>query len=484
MFTKILIMNLTNIIKYFFRFILLQAILTVLTIWYFDNFLIGSYLEGYDIILANLLEDRSRFYNFIPYDFVKIDFYLAFLILSFLIILYSTNFYSYVNELSLTYNKGLFDEFIPIYFIWTASFLSFFQVFRFTIVSRSYLALFSFIVPLILVIFRNTEFLSRILGRNPSKESYISFNLDQNSIANELRILKFRRSLINYELEYSEEKIKQNIENVNKINEINLIVLYLKNTTSFSQEFEHYLVNLNKKILILTPLSFEFSSKLLFRKSSVSNINIFYLNNDIQYGAKYIIKRSLDILITILISPLLIFLIILTTMFIQFKDGFPLIIKQKRIGLHGQEFSMFKLRTMRNLSHEQREDLKYLNKRNGPLFKIENDPRLIPGVNYLRKFSLDEIPQFINVLKGEMSLVGPRPLFPEDNQYFDEHYLRRLNVLPGITGLLQINERNTSDFETWYKYDLEYIENWSIWLDILIILKTPLSLIRSKTTGQ
>ena len=116
--------------------------------------------------------------------------------------------------------------------------------------------------------------------------------------------------------------------------------------------------------------------------------------------------------------------------------------------------------------------------------KIENDPRLIPGVSYLRKFSLDEIPQFINVLKGEMSIVGPRPLFPEDNLYFDEHYLRRLNVLPGITGLLQINERNTSDFETWYKYDLEYIENWSIWLDILIILKTPLSLIRSKTTGQ
>ena len=171
-------------------------------------------------------------------------------------------------------------------------------------------------------------------------------------------------------------------------------------------------------------------------------------------------------------------------MFIQFKDGFPLIIKQKRIGLHGQEFSMFKLRTMRNLSHEKREELKDLNKKSGPLFKIENDPRLIPGVNFLRKFSLDELPQFINVLKGEMSLVGPRPLFPEDNQYFDEHYLRRLNVLPGITGLLQINERNTSDFETWYKYDLEYIENWSIWLDILIILKTPLSLIRSKTTGQ
>ena len=79
-----------------------------------------------------------------------------------------------------------------------------------------------------------------------------------------------------------------------------------------------------------------------------------------------------------------------------------------------------------------------------------------------------------------MSIVGPRPLFPEDNYYFDEHYLRRLNVLPGITGLLQINERNTSDFETWFKYDLEYIENWNLMLDIKIILKTPFFLFKSK----
>ena len=83
-----------------------------------------------------------------------------------------------------------------------------------------------------------------------------------------------------------------------------------------------------------------------------------------------------------------------------------------------------------------------------------------------------------------MSIVGPRPLFPEDNKYFDENYMRRLNVLPGITGLLQINERNTSDFETWFKYDLEYIENWNLILDLKIILKTPLSLFKSKVSGK
>ena len=83
-----------------------------------------------------------------------------------------------------------------------------------------------------------------------------------------------------------------------------------------------------------------------------------------------------------------------------------------------------------------------------------------------------------------MSIVGPRPLFPEDNIYFDQHYLRRLNVMPGITGLLQINDRNTDDFETWFKYDLEYIEKWNLLLDIKIILKTPFTIFRSKISGK
>ena len=113
----------------------------------------------------------------------------------------------------------------------------------------------------------------------------------------------------------------------------------------------------------------------------------------------------------------------------------------------------------------------------------EDDPRIITGAHFLRNYSLDELPQFYNVLKGEMSMVGPRPLFDEDTKYFDQNYMRRLNVLPGITGLLQINERNASEFSTWYKYDLEYIENWSLYLDLKIILKTPFSLFSSKAKG-
>jgi len=113
----------------------------------------------------------------------------------------------------------------------------------------------------------------------------------------------------------------------------------------------------------------------------------------------------------------------------------------------------------------------------------KDDKRLLKIGKILRRYSIDEIPQFINVLKGDMSIVGPRPLFDDDTKYFDTKYMRRLNVLPGITGLLQINERNTKDFATWYKYDIEYIENWSLYLDLKIILKTPFSMFSKKIQG-
>jgi lipopolysaccharide/colanic/teichoic acid biosynthesis glycosyltransferase len=107
----------------------------------------------------------------------------------------------------------------------------------------------------------------------------------------------------------------------------------------------------------------------------------------------------------------------------------------------------------------------------------------LEGANFIRNYSLDELPQFFNVLKGDMSIVGPRPLFDDDTSTFDTKYMRRLNVLPGITGLLQINDRNTDEFETWYKYDLLYIEQWSLALDLKIILLTPKALFTSKNKG-
>ena len=472
-------------LKYFFRFIFLQIFLSSFTIFYFDKFLIGNYTDGFNIIVRNLLEDRDRFYPFVTNNFIKIDIFLITFVFLFLIALYASKFYSIVNELSFTVDKGLFDEFVPIFLLWSASLLSFIQIFRFTAVSRGYLLLLTIIIPLFLVLFRNSEFISRLLGRNVTEENYISFNLEEDSVFNELRLLKFRSRLENYKSENIEDfkLIEKRIEETNKKEKINLVVLNLNEVENLDETFEKYLLNLNKKVLLITSKNLSFNLKFYFRTTNLNNKYLYYINNDVQYGSRYILKRVIDLTVSILclliFSPILIF----TYLFILLKDGGPILYKQTRVGLHGNNFQMFKFRTMKKNSHEQRDELEEVNKKSGPLFKIENDPRLIHGIGFIRKFSIDEIPQFLNVLKGEMSVVGPRPLFPEDNKYFDQHYIRRLNVLPGITGLLQINERNTDDFDVWYKYDIEYIDNWSIYLDFKIMINTPRAIFKSKTKG-
>ena len=238
-----------------------------------------------------------------------------------------------------------------------------------------------------------------------------------------------------------------------------------------------------KKILLISKENIIFNSYFISRIDEVSGYQLTFFNNDIQYGAKYILKRILDILLSLfglfIFSPVMLFL----SIYIVLIDGFPFYVVQKRVGLHGEIFNMYKFRSMKKNSHELRDDLDSLNQSDGPLFKIENDPRILRGLNFVRKYSLDELLQFINVLKGDMSIVGPRPLFDDDTQLFDTNYMRRLNVLPGITGLLQINERNTSEFEIWYKYDMEYIENWSLYLDLKIILLTPFSIFSKKIKG-
>ena len=471
-------------IKYFLRFTFLQAFLTYLTIFYFDTFLIGNYRDGFLIISRNLLEDRDRFYSFISNEFVKIDIYLAIFIFIFLILLYSSKFYSIVNELTFTIDKNLFDEYLSIYLIWSASFLSFLQIFRFTAVSRGYLFLYTLIVPLVLVLFRNTEALSSVLGRNVTNENYITFNFDKDSLLGELRLLKFRNCLDSFVVDnLNFEVIQENIEKVNKNSQLNLVVINLKDIKNIDLKFEKYLLNLNKKILLISDESITFQSKFLGRFEKITNKNLTYINNDIQVGSQYILKRIFDITISIFGLIILSPIILATTIYLLIKDGRPIIIKQTRVGMHGKKFNMYKFRTMKVDAHQERNLLNEMNKKTGPLFKLENDPRIIVGAEKIRKFSIDEIPQFLNVLKGEMSIVGPRPLFPEDSDFYNSHYIRRLNVLPGITGLLQINERNTDDFDVWFKYDLEYVENWNLYLDLTIVLKTPSSLFRNKTKG-
>ena len=474
-----------NILKQIIRFITVQSTLTVITILYFDNFLIGDYLDGFVIILENLLEDKDRFYPFINSDFVKLDFYIALYVFIFMILLQSSNFYNYSNDFEFKKSRSYLDEYINIFLLWTSSFMIFIVLFRFTILSRGYLILFNLIIPLILLLLRNTEFLSTALGRSAFSEKFISINLHSESLIYKIRLLTLRSEVakLNKGSSLSSAEIKTFIDEQILNENVNLIVLKITEQVKLSKDLEEYLLSTNKKILIVSDQKLDFYNKFLYKLVEVESKYLVYLNNDIQYGSRYLVKRLIDIVFSFVILLLTIPFIFFITLFILISDGFPPIIKQERIGLHGKKFSMYKFRTMRVDSHKEREFLKKLNEHDGPLFKIEDDPRFIKGARLIRKFSLDELPQIINIFKGEMSLVGPRPLFAEDNAHFDEIYIRRLNVLPGLTGLLQINERNTADFEIWHKYDMQYMENWSIYNDLKIILKTPLAIFKSRNSG-
>ena len=478
-------MSFIKLFKYSLRFLVLQTIVTSFTIYYFNNFLIGDYYDGYLIIRDNLLEDRDRFYPFLSNDYIKSDIYLAAFVFIFLMLLYSSKFYTYVNELTFSLDRKFIDEYVSLYLLWTTSFFLFIYFFRFTILSRGYLLLFTLIIPIILMLFRNSELISSLLGRSVTREKYITFNLEENSIFRNLRIMTFRKCIGEYDLEKLDNtsKIIQIIDKINKSNEVNLIVFNLDKLKKIPLDLENYLLDINKKVLLISKNEVTFSKIFIHRTEHLNNYFFTYFNNDIQYGSKYIIKRFMDIVISILgivlLSPLFLYL----SIFIFIKDGRQIFLKQQRVGLHGKKFLMYKFRTMKKDSHDLRNELQEYNKGKGPLFKIVNDPRILEGANFIRDFSLDELPQFFNVLKGDMSIVGPRPLFDDDTSTFDTKYMRRLNVLPGITGLLQINDRNTDEFETWYKYDLLYIEQWTLALDLKIMLLTPKALFISKNKG-
>jgi lipopolysaccharide/colanic/teichoic acid biosynthesis glycosyltransferase len=438
------------------------------------------------LIYLNLVEDRERFYNFVPVSWITIDGLIFLLVFIFLIILYSTKFYTYVNELDFSYENRYLNDYFMLYLLWNSFIFSSLYVFRVTGLSRSNLVLFSFIVPALLIFFRNSEIISSLLGRSVSSENYISFNLDDASNYKNLRILAFRNEKLSLKSDEKviAKKIIKEVDKLNKSTDISLVVIRLMKLKKLDPELEEYLVKLNKKVLLISDNKLKFNTNFIFRLLEVSSQKIYYFNNDIQYGAQYILKRIFDIIISIFLLILFLPLLIFSAFLIFKHDSSPVLIKQNRIGLHGKKFEMYKFRTMYKNAHKERDQLKSGSNKNSPLFKLSEDPRIITGLGPLRKYSIDELPQLINVIKGDMSLVGPRPLFEEDTELFNKNYMRRLNVLPGMTGLLQINDRNTDDFEVWYKYDLEYIENWNLRLDVEILLRTVTAVFNRKNSGK
>ena len=187
-----------------------------------------------------------------------------------------------------------------------------------------------------------------------------------------------------------------------------------------------------------------------------------------------VLKQLMDLAGSLLVLMVGWWLFVGIALLIKFTSPGPVLFRQKRSGINGQPFTIYKFRTMVTNAEQLQHELAAMNEMTGPVFKVTNDPRITPIGKFLRKYSLDELPQFFNVLRGEMSLVGPRPLpVDEVKRFYDLAHRRRLSVKPGITCLWQISGRsNVSDFKDWVRLDLEYIDNWSLWLDIKILLRT------------
>ena len=156
----------------------------------------------------------------------------------------------------------------------------------------------------------------------------------------------------------------------------------------------------------------------------------------------------------------------------------PILFRQVRAGRHGRKFTMYKFRSMVTDAEELRAKLEHLNEMDGPVFKIKHDPRITRVGRFIRATSVDELPQLFNIFLGDMSLVGPRPPLPSEVAQYEPRQRRRLSVKPGLTGLWQVSGRNQVDFDQWMQLDLEYIDNWSLWLDLKIIFRTVPAVLR------
>jgi exopolysaccharide biosynthesis polyprenyl glycosylphosphotransferase len=183
-------------------------------------------------------------------------------------------------------------------------------------------------------------------------------------------------------------------------------------------------------------------------------------------------KRALDIGVSAFLLLVLSPLFALLAMFVKLNSSGGALFRQERVGLHGRVFRLVKFRSMCDGAEEQLDDLRPLNVIRGQAFKVDCDPRITAVGRFLRRTSLDELPQLWNVLRGQMSLVGPRPPLPCEVANYDVWHRRRLSMKPGVTGLWQIGGRSEAEFDTWVEKDLEYIDRWSLWLDLKIIART------------
>lgn len=196
-----------------------------------------------------------------------------------------------------------------------------------------------------------------------------------------------------------------------------------------------------------------------------------------------VLKRLIDILGALVAIVVFIPISIIIAVKIKKEDGGPIFYTQERVGKDGKLFPMWKFRSMVVGAHSLKTDIADLNETDGPIFKIKDDPRVTNVGKFLRTHSLDEIPQFVNVLQGTMSLVGPRPALPEEVEEYSEKALKRLTVKPGLTGLWQVSGRSNVSYEMMIDLDLIYVHQATIWMDIKILIITVVQMFLPGKSG-
>ncbi len=202
------------------------------------------------------------------------------------------------------------------------------------------------------------------------------------------------------------------------------------------------------------------------------------------HGWPVVVKRTLDFCLSYVLLVLLSPLFVVVGLLIKVTSQGPLFFSQERVGLNKRKFRLYKFRTMIAEAEQKLSEVEHLNEVSGPVFKIKDDPRLTTIGKFLRKTSIDELPQLFNVLKGDMSLVGPRPLPVRDVDGFGKDWQRRrFSVRPGITCLWQVNGRSDIPFENWMELDIQYIDQWSLWLDVKILAQTIPAVLRGSGAG-
>ena len=248
------------------------------------------------------------------------------------------------------------------------------------------------------------------------------------------------------------------------------ICLPVRSCYELIQSMAHYCVSLGVSVRMVADL---FPLRIATSKMHrIENVPMLSLSTVPENPLPLAFKRLIDVLgaafLLVMLSPVF----LLAAIAIKLDSPGPVFFRQERVGLNQRRFRMIKFRSMVADAEARKKDLEHLNEADGPVFKIRNDPRVTRVGRFLRRTSIDELPQLLNVLAGEMSLVGPRPLPPNEIERHSWDQRRRLSVKPGMTGLWQVSGRSDLPFKEWLELDLAYIDSWSLFLDFVILLKT------------